>query len=259
VPVLIQRSCSYSGALRALALVRDNWYDHPEKRFMFAINHAATALIINKVFKDVPILWILISVQFMELLWVSLNYLGIEKTTTEKEVKYVGNIHLSYMPFSHSVLTMTGMSVLSWFVISKGFGKPEIGLAVGIGIASHLVLDLVTHSKDMAIVPYIKGPKFGLGLYADFPRLAFLLEIGYGTACWWIYGGEYLSSDGDITVQRSKSSYVHCCYSRSETKNDEHAFIYHQHSLCTNCDHSDFGWITELSARPSFRERALRV
>ena len=189
MPVPIQRSCSYSGALRALALVRDNWYDHPEKRFMFAINHAATALIINKVFKDVPILWILISVQFMELLWVSLNYLGIEKTTTEKEVKYVGNIHLSYMPFSHSVLTMTGMSVLSWFVISKGFGKPEIGLAVGIGIASHLVLDLVTHSKDMAIVPYIKGPKFGLGLYADFPRLAFLLEIGYGTACWWIYGG----------------------------------------------------------------------
>ena len=65
---------------------------------MFAINHAATALIIKKGFKDVPILWILISVQFVELLWVLLNYIGIERTTTEKDVKYVGNIHLSYLP-----------------------------------------------------------------------------------------------------------------------------------------------------------------
>ena len=156
---------------------------------MFAINHAATALIIKKGFKDVPILWILISVQFVELLWVLLNYIGIERTTTEKDVKYVGNIHLSYMPFSHSILTMAGMSSLSWVVISKGFGKPEIGLAVGIGIVSHLVLDLITHSRDMAIAPFIKEPKFGLGLYANFPVPAFLLEIGYGTACWWIYGG----------------------------------------------------------------------
>lgn len=156
---------------------------------MFAINHAATALIIKKGFKDVPILWILISVQFMELIWVLLNYIGIERTTTEKEVKYVGNIHLSYMPFSHSILTMAGTSVLSWFVISKGFGMPEIGLAVGVGIVSHLVLDLITHSRDMAIAPFIKEPKFGLGLYANFPVPAFLLEIGYGTACWWIYGG----------------------------------------------------------------------
>jgi len=156
---------------------------------MFAINHAATALIIKKGFKDVPILWILISVQFMELLWVLLNYMGIERTTTEKEVKYVGNIHLSYMPFSHSILTMVGMSILAWFVISKGLDKLEIGLAVGIGILSHLVLDLITHSRDMAISPFVEGPKFGLGLYANFPVPAFLLEIGYGTACWWIYGG----------------------------------------------------------------------
>src|SRR5574340_543801 len=113
---------------------------------MFAINHAATALIIKKGFKDVPILWILISVQFMELLWVLLNYIGIERITTEEEVKYVGNIHLSYMPFSHSILTMAGMSILAWFIISKGFGNPEIGLAVGTGILSHLVLDLITHS-----------------------------------------------------------------------------------------------------------------
>ena len=34
---------------------------------MFAINHAATALIIKSQFTEVPIIWLLISVQFMEM------------------------------------------------------------------------------------------------------------------------------------------------------------------------------------------------
>jgi hypothetical protein len=36
----------------------------------------------------------------MELLWVVLNYAGVERTTTEPVVRYVGDIHLAYMPFS---------------------------------------------------------------------------------------------------------------------------------------------------------------
>ncbi|MGZ3535847.1 MAG: hypothetical protein ACXU9K_11550, partial [Thermodesulfobacteriota bacterium] len=66
---------------------------------------------------------------------------------------------------------------------------PDIGLALGIGVISHLVLDLITHSRDVAIAPFIKGPKFGLGLYAKYPIAAFVLEIGYGIVCWWIYKG----------------------------------------------------------------------
>lgn len=158
---------------------------------MFAINHAATALIIKKIFKDVPITWILLSVQLVELLWVLLNYLGIEKTTTEKEVKYVGDVHLSHMPYSHSIISMLGMAIIAWLILSKGFDLDNIGLAVGIGILSHLLLDLITHSRDISIAPFINNPKFGFGLYSKLPVPAFFLEIGYGVACWWIYGGSY--------------------------------------------------------------------
>jgi hypothetical protein len=156
---------------------------------MFAINHAATALIIKKEFLTVPIIWLLISVQFMEIGWTILNFLRIEKTTTEKEVRYVGDVHLAYMPFSHSVATMLGVALLSWFIISKALSQPVIGIAVGIGVISHLILDLITHSSDIAIAPFIKGPKFGLGLYSKYPIVAFILEIGYGVICWWIYRG----------------------------------------------------------------------
>jgi hypothetical protein len=158
---------------------------------MFAVNHAATALLIKKGFIHVPIVWLLISVQWMEILWVILNFLGVERTTTEKEVRYVGDVHLSFMPFSHSILTMIGVALLAWLVLSEGLGLPGAGIAVGIGVISHLILDLITHSKDIVIAPLMKSPKFGLGLYAKHPVVAFILEIGYGVVCWWIYKGSW--------------------------------------------------------------------
>ena len=72
---------------------------------MFAINHAATALVIKKRFPTVPMIWLLLSVQLVELMWVILNYLDIEETSTEESVRSVADIHLAHMPFSHSIQT----------------------------------------------------------------------------------------------------------------------------------------------------------
>ncbi len=156
---------------------------------MFAINHAATALIIKKIYPGVPIIFILLSSQVMEILWVLLNFLGLERTTTNAEVRYVGDVHLSHMPFSHSVVTMSGVAVMSWLVLSQGFGLTAIGAAVGLAIASHLVLDLITHDRDISLAPFRPTPKLGLGLYARHPGAAFLLELAYGISCWALYGG----------------------------------------------------------------------
>jgi hypothetical protein len=159
---------------------------------MFAINHAATALVIKRMYETVPMTWILISVQVMELLWVALNFIGLERTTTDTEVRYVGNIHLLKMPYSHSIVTMSGAAAMSWLVLSQVLGLQDIGAAFGLGIISHLVLDLITHDRDIPLAPFIKGPKFGLGLYARLPVLAFFVEIGYGLLCWTVYGGSWL-------------------------------------------------------------------
>ena len=45
---------------------------------MFAVDHAATALLLKRRLPSVPLAPILVSVQAMELAWVGLNYLGIE-------------------------------------------------------------------------------------------------------------------------------------------------------------------------------------
>jgi hypothetical protein len=46
---------------------------------MFAIGHAATALVIKRAYPSVPMTPLLISVQAMEFAWVALNHLGIER------------------------------------------------------------------------------------------------------------------------------------------------------------------------------------
>jgi hypothetical protein len=155
---------------------------------MFAINHAATGLIIKKIYPDVPITTILVSVQLIEILWVILNYLGVERTTTEKKVQSVSDVHLEYMPFSNSLASTAVLAAGAWILFTFGFKEVNVGIAVALGICSHLVLDLISHARDIVIAPFLDSRKFGLGLYEK-PVVAFVFETIYGIFCWWVYGG----------------------------------------------------------------------
>src|SRR5262245_10749031 len=155
---------------------------------MFAVDHAATALLIKRRFPSVSLTPMLLSVQAMELAWVGFNYLGIERTTTEASVRSVADIHLAYMPFSHSVATAVGGALLAWLFVERGLGHPLLGRAIGIGILSHLVLDLVTHARDIALWPG-STLALGLGLYDRAPMWGFALELVYGVMCWSVYKG----------------------------------------------------------------------
>jgi hypothetical protein len=155
---------------------------------VFAINHAAVALLVKRRYPDVALVPILIAVQAMEFLWVGLNYAGIERTVTEPVVRFVGHIHLAHMPFSHSVATMLGVAALAWAAGSLT-GWPRLGAAIGLGVASHLVLDLATHNRDIALAPLLNGPEYGTQLYGRLPLAAFLLELGFGVLCWRVYRG----------------------------------------------------------------------
>ena len=156
---------------------------------MFAVDHAATALLLKRRFPSVSLTPVLVSVQAMELAWVGLNYLGIERTTTASSVRSVVDIHLAYMPFSHSVATAVGGALLAWLVIEKGLGRPLVGRAIGLGVVSHLVLDVMTHARDIALWPGSTFPALGMGLYDGAPMWGFTLEMAYGVVCWWVYQG----------------------------------------------------------------------
>lgn len=156
---------------------------------MFAIDHATTALLIKRRFPSVPMVPILVSVQVMELAWVIFNYLGVEKTTTESTVRSVADIHLAYMPYSHSVGTAVVAALAAWLIFKTSFHRVAVGWAVGLGIMSHLILDLLTHGHDIVLWPGLPSPKLGLGLYEATPFAAFIVEFAYGIFCWRVYRG----------------------------------------------------------------------
>ena len=156
---------------------------------MFAVDHSATALLIKRRFPSVPMTPLLISVQAMELAWVALNYLGVEHTTTEATVQSVADIHLAYIPYSHSVATATAAAFIAWWILERGFGRRALGRAVAIGIVSHLILDIATHAPDIALWPGSPYRQLGFGLYSGAPPAAFAVELLYGVLCWWIYRG----------------------------------------------------------------------
>ncbi len=148
----------------------------------YAISHASAALLFKKKYPRVGLIPLLIAAQFIELLWIVFTYLGIEHA-------HVGpnGIELDYIPYSHSIFTGLFLAGLAW-----GFGKSVrrtyVGTAISLAILSHVVLDLIQHDPNIALLPLAWGPRFGLGL-ASHPVADFLVELAFGVVCWKVYGG----------------------------------------------------------------------
>ena len=122
---------------------------------MFAINHAATALIIKKRYPKVPLASLLLSVQFVEILWVLFNFLGIERTSTDAVVNSLSEIHLEYMPYSHSLASSLVFAFIAWFIVGKVYKQRVAAVAIAIGVLSHIILDVLTHTQDISIIPFL--------------------------------------------------------------------------------------------------------
>jgi len=150
---------------------------------MYAINHAATALILKKKQPAAPILPLLISVQFVEVLWVFFNYAGIEHFTISE-----GKLHLSYLPYSHSLFSAVLIAVLSYIVIRWIVKNKPLALVFAIGIVSHIILDILCHEKDIQLSPFSSKPAWGFGII-DHPIINFVLETAYGIFCCWYFKG----------------------------------------------------------------------
>src|SRR5215475_1966210 len=114
---------------------------------MFAINHAAAALVFKKKFEEIPMVWFLVGVQASELLWAVLNFVGIEHTTTSNVIHTVHDIHLASIQYSHSLMGAIVLALLAGVVARFVLRKPMATLAVSLAVLSHIALDLATHAR----------------------------------------------------------------------------------------------------------------
>jgi len=150
---------------------------------MYAINHAATALLIQKKEPKLPLLPLLISVQLVEILWVLFNYFGWEYFSVSG-----GRLHLDFLPYSHSIFSGLIAAGISFAIINWGYKNRKLATAFTIGVMSHIVIDMLFHEKDIRLSPFIASPVMGLGIL-EFPTLNFIIEFAYGLFCWWYFKG----------------------------------------------------------------------
>jgi hypothetical protein len=125
---------------------------------------------------------LLIATGFVELLWVLFTYLGIEHAQAAPN-----GIHPDYIPYSHSIFTSLFLATLAW-----GFGKSVrrtyVGTAIALALLSHVILDLIQHDPNIALLPTRWGPRLGLGL-ATYPGWDFIVELAFCVGCWKFFGG----------------------------------------------------------------------
>lgn len=126
---------------------------------------------------------LLIATQAVELLWVLFLYVGIERPRITPDI-----IHLNFIPYSHSIGTGLLLAGLA-YAAGRGAKRTVVGVAIAIGIFSHILLDIVQHEPDIALLPLASGPRIGLNLQS-YPLLDFLAELLYSVACWKIFGGK---------------------------------------------------------------------
>jgi hypothetical protein len=149
---------------------------------MYAITHASAALVLKRKYPRVGLWPLLISVQLVELLWIIFTYLGIEHFHATPNA-----IHLNFLPYSHSVFTGAVLAALAWGM-GKTAHRSNLGVALALGIFSHIVLDIIHHEPNIALLPLARSPMLGLNLQG-YPLLDFVVELAFCVACWKIFQG----------------------------------------------------------------------
>ncbi len=138
------------------------------------VGHFAVAFLLMWLFPNVNPLVPLIGVSFPDLLWPFLVLSGVEKVSVNPDSPLQKDLNFLSYPFSHSLVVGT--------VIASGFGVilslvlgPLSGAVFVLASASHWILDISVHMKNLPVTGMRRDRKVGFGLWGR-PKLAFILE-----------------------------------------------------------------------------------
>jgi hypothetical protein len=145
------------------------------------IGHFAAAFILWRLFPQIPLPAILISVSFPDLLWSILVPAGVEKVKINPDSPLQKYIVFEKFPYSHSLVLGTILSAIPGLVLSAIIGNLLVLPLFVAGSASHWFLDSVVHLKDLPVLGFDGDRKVGAGLWKRAP-LAFLVEYVLYTA-----------------------------------------------------------------------------
>ena len=158
------------------------------------IGHISVALGAKKAAPKISLGTMLMSTQFLDLLWPVFLILGIEHVRIDVGNTAVTPLDFYDYPISHGLVTSLGWSIL-FGLVYYAIRKNKINsLIVACGVFSHWVLDLVSHRPDLPVAPGIHI-YFGLGLWYSLPATMIVEGLMF-------VGGIYLYLRSTAAVDR---------------------------------------------------------
>lgn len=125
-----------------------------------------------------------VAAQLVDWGFFALATFGIEKMRVEPGATEMVPFDLYHMPYTHS-LAGTGIWAITFALIVMIWRRNLIGgFLAGLVVASHWVLDWITHRPDLTLAG--GEQTYGLGLW-NYPAIAMPLEIGITLAAFAFY------------------------------------------------------------------------
>jgi hypothetical protein len=158
------------------------------------IGHFAVALAAKRLAPRTSLGALTLAAQLTDLVWPILLLAGLERVEVDPGNTLVTPLAFTHYPITHSLLAVLGWALLAAAVAYAWQRERRAALVIGALVLSHWVLDLVTHSPDLPLLP-TDSPKVGLGLWNSLAG-TLIVEGGLFLAGLWLYGLATRAKDG---------------------------------------------------------------
>jgi hypothetical protein len=131
------------------------------------LGHYAVAFAARPLAPRTSLAALIVAAQLLDLVWPALVLLGVERVRIDP-----GNTAFTPLAFEHYPWTHSLLLVLVWAAAAGALYRARTAdrrgaLVIGALVASHWLLDLLTHRPDLPLAP--GGPAVGLGLWNSVP------------------------------------------------------------------------------------------
>ena len=131
------------------------------------IGHFAAGFIGSRIEPRLRLGTAFVAAQLPDVLWPVLLLTGAERASIVPGDTVVTPLRFDYYPWSHSLLMVAVSAVVFGLLVRRKGGGPRAGLVAGMLVASHWLLDVVSHRPDVPLMPDA-GPLLGMGLWNSF-------------------------------------------------------------------------------------------
>ena len=151
------------------------------------IGHFGVAFGAKRTVPAVSLGTLFVACQLADLVWPVLVIAGVERVGVQPGLTVVTPLDFIYYPFSHSLVAAASwaLAFAALYTVLRG-ARTRTGILLAAVVASHWVLDALTHRPDLPLTPRAGSTRVGLGLWDSLPG-TLAVEVLLFAGGLWLY------------------------------------------------------------------------